>query len=100
MSPRLYLECLGFILKSMPQLGHLGIPTFGIPRASRGKNLLHLLQYPYPSLYFDLDLTWADPETTCSVIAEFLSSLLYSYNTKNSVDDLPVERYPCGSAPP
>jgi hypothetical protein len=43
-SPRLYLECLGFILKSMPQLGHLGIPAFGIPRASRRKNLLHLLQ--------------------------------------------------------
>jgi hypothetical protein len=41
----LYLECLGFVLMSMPQMGHLGIPAFGIPRASsKGKNLLHLLQ--------------------------------------------------------
>jgi hypothetical protein len=44
MSPRLYLECLGFILKSVPQLGHLGIPAFGIPKGFRRKNLLHLLQ--------------------------------------------------------
>jgi hypothetical protein len=41
---RLYLECLGFVLMSVLQMGHLGIPTFGIPRGSRGKNLLHLLQ--------------------------------------------------------
>jgi hypothetical protein len=81
-SPRLYLECLGFILKSMPQMGHLGIPAFGIPKASRRKNLLHLLQYPYPSLYFDLAFAWTGPEKTCSVITELLSPLLYSQKTK------------------
>jgi hypothetical protein len=43
-SPRLYLECLGFVLMSVPQMGQLGIPAFGILRASRRKNLLHLLQ--------------------------------------------------------
>jgi hypothetical protein len=43
-SPHLYLECLGFVLIRVLQMGHLGIPAFGIPRGSRRKNLLHLLQ--------------------------------------------------------
>jgi hypothetical protein len=78
MSFRLYLECLGFVLKSVLHIGHLGIPTCGISKTSRGKNFLHLLQYPFPDPYFDFDcLVWADPGTTCSDITEFLSLLLY-----------------------
>jgi DNA-directed RNA polymerase subunit N (RpoN/RPB10) len=51
-------------------------------------------------LYFDLVFAWTGPEKTCSVITEFLSPLLFIQKNENLMDDLPVERYPCDSAPP
>jgi hypothetical protein len=84
MSFRLYLECLGFVLKSVLHIGHLGIPTCGIPKTLRGKNFLHLLQYPYPDPYFDFDcLVWVDPWTSCFAIAEITPALLFIHRTKN-----------------